>query len=74
MTIQKRPILPISTLINLMKNKTNFRVSENAGIELSNHLENLSQKIIKKADLLVLNKNKKTIQKEDIDLANNLIK
>ena len=72
--MKRKNIIPIKVISDMIKEKTSFRVSEDASKFVSNYLEDLTEKIIKKADLLVLNKNKKTIQEEDIKLSYKQIK
>ena len=72
--MKRKNIIPIKVVSDMVKEKSSFRVSEDASKFISNYLENLTEKIIKKADLLVLNKNKKTIQEEDIKLSYKQIK
>ena len=65
--------IPLKPIKRIMGEFTNFRISNDSQVEMSKMLENEIKIIIKQSELIALNKNKKTIQEEDIVLAKELI-
>ena len=67
--MKRKNIIPIKTISKMIREDTNLRISFDATKRVCDYLEDLSERIIKKSNLLVLNKNKKTIKQEDIKLS-----
>jgi len=66
---KRENILPFAPLGVLIKEASGKRVSDNAKITAAKILEELTGKIIHKANLLAQNSNRKTIKTKDINLA-----
>lgn len=71
---KRENILPFAPLGVLIQEATGKRVSQDAKITASEILENLTEKIIKKASLLSEHSGRKTIKSKDISLAYNQLK
>ena len=71
---KRENILPYAPLGDLIADATGKRVSKDARISAANILEEVTEKIIKKAILLADNSKRKTIKSKDILLAFNQIK
>lgn len=72
--VKRKNILPYAPLGNLIQEATGKRVSKDAKITASQILEELTEKIIYKANLLADHSRRKTLKKRDINLAYNQIK
>ena len=71
---KRENILPYSPLGDLIANATGKRVSKDARVSAAQILEEVTEKIVRKANLLSEHSNRKTIKGKDILLAYNQIK
>ncbi|MFW6233701.1 MAG: histone family protein [Nanoarchaeota archaeon] len=71
---KRENILPYAPIGNLISKNTGKRVSKEARKTATQILEELTQRIIKKAVLLAENSGRKTLQEKDILLAFNQLK
>jgi histone H3/H4 len=66
---KRENILPLLSLGDIIAEASGKRVSEDARKEAEKILEELTQKIVSKANLLAQNSNRKTIKAKDVNLA-----
>ena len=71
---KRENILPFAPIGALIQDSTGKRVSKDAKQAASDILEDLTKKIIHKANLLAEISNRKTIRAKDLNLAYNQIK
>ena len=71
---RRENILPYSPLGDLIGEASGKRVSKKAKVTASQILEEVSEKIVKKAGLLAEHSGRKTIKSKDVILAFNQIK
>lgn len=72
--VKRKNILPYLTIGTLIYDATGKRVSRDAREVGSDILEEVAEKIIRKAVLIAENSNRKTVKDKDIQLAYNQIK
>lgn len=72
--VKRENILPFAPLGVLIQESTGKRVSQEAKITSAQILEDLTEKIVKKAVLLADHSGRKTIKSKDISLAYNQLK
>ena len=71
---KKKPELPLYTILRLSKELGAERISKEAALEISDHLLDEFEKIIKSADKFARHAERKTIMREDVKLAVEKIK
>lgn len=72
--VKRENIIPYAPIGALIQEATGKRVSKDAKVEGAKILEEVTQKIIHKANLLSENSGRKTIKSKDILLAFNQVK
>ncbi len=71
---KRENILPFAPIGKLIQDATGKRVSKEAKITAAQILEDVTQKIIHKANLLSEHAGRKTVRSKDINLAYNQVK
>ena len=71
---KRENILPYSPLGDLIADATGKRVAKDAKVTAAAILEEVTEKIVKKANLLAEHSGRKTIKSKDIALAYNQVK
>ncbi len=66
---KRENILPFAPIGTLIQETTGKRVAKEAKVTAANLLEELTEKIVKKANLLAEHSGRKTIKSKDITLA-----
>lgn len=72
--VKRENILPFASIGKLIQDTTGKRVSKDAKTDSAKILEDLTEKIVKKAILIAEVSNRKTVKAKDINLAFNQIK
>ncbi len=71
---KRENILPYAPIGKIIQENTGKRVSKNAKIATAELLDDLTEKVIRKANLIAEHSGRKTIKAKDLTLAYNQIK
>ena len=72
--MKRENLIPYSTIGKILNEKSNLRIGKDTKIIVSEILEDLGKKIVKKAEMLSKSSNKKTIKNKEIKLAYSQLK